>query len=305
MSYRPSGRQFDITHGEQHATIVEVGGGIRAYRLGGCDVLEPYPSGQMCDGAHGAPLIPWPNRLGDGYYRFDGSDHHVALTEPDKHNAIHGFLHWRPWQAVTHEAGHVVMAATLFPLMGYPFALDLRVDYRLDDSGLTVTTTASNIGNEAAPYGCGQHPYLSPGAGLVDDCNLHLDADTRLLTDPKRQLPTGVEGVGGTPYDFRDGRTIGDLEVDYAFDDLHRDSDRLAWVRLSRTDGRVAELWVDESYSIIEIYTGDTLAVSRRRRGLGVEPMTCPPNALQSGNRVIRLEPEESRTSRWGVSLRS
>ena len=70
MTFAPSGRQFEISAGDQHATIVEVGGGIRSYRAGDRDVLQPYPPGQMCDGAHGAPLIPWPNRLADGRYRF-------------------------------------------------------------------------------------------------------------------------------------------------------------------------------------------------------------------------------------------
>jgi aldose 1-epimerase len=96
MTSAPSGRQFDIGFGEQRATIVEVGGGIREYRVGERDVLEPYPVEQMCDAAHGAPLIPWPNRLADGRYAFDGTDYQAAITEPDKHNAIHGFLQWRP-----------------------------------------------------------------------------------------------------------------------------------------------------------------------------------------------------------------
>ena len=52
---------------------------------------------QLCDGAHGAPLIPWPNRLADGRYSFDGADHQLALTEPERHNAIHGLMRWRPW----------------------------------------------------------------------------------------------------------------------------------------------------------------------------------------------------------------
>jgi aldose 1-epimerase len=303
MTYSPSGQQFEIARGEHHATIVEVGGGIREYQIGGRDVLQPYAADEMCDGAHGAPLIPWPNRLGDGRYRFDDSDHQVALTEPDKHNAIHGFLHWRPWQAIEHHRDRVVMAATLLPLMGYPFALDVHIDYRLDDIGLTVTTTVTNIGDQPAPYGCGQHPYLSPGDGLVDECTLHLEADTRILTDPDRELPVGTEPVDGTPYDFRNGKKLGDLELDYAFTDLHRDADNRAWVRLIRADGGLVELWVDDAYPIVEIYTGDTLATDRRRRGLGTEPMTCPPNAFQTNERVIRLDPEASATSSWGVSL--
>jgi aldose 1-epimerase len=31
--------------------------------------------------------------------------------------------------------------------------------------------------------------------------------------------------------------------------------------------------------------------------------MTCPPNAFQSGQRLIRLEPGQSLTTTWGVRL--
>lgn len=303
MTSAPSGQQYEITCGEQHATIVEVGGGIREYRVGDRDVLQPYALDRMCDGAHGAPLIPWPNRLADGRYRFDGSDYQVGLTEPEKHNAIHGFLRWRPWQPVEHRGDRITMAATLFPLEGYPFTLDLRIDYRLDQQGLTVATTATNIGERTAPYGCGQHPYLSPGDGLVDSCTLRMEADTRILTDPDRELPTGTEPVAGTPYDFNAGTELGGLEVDHAFTDLHRGADGRAWVRLTGADGRTVELWVDDSYSLIEIFTGDTLTPDRRRRGLGVEPMTCPPNAFQSGEDLIRLDPGTTATATWGVWL--
>src|SRR5207237_9874776 len=151
MDRPPSGEEYGIAHGDQQATIVEVGGGVREYSRGGRAVLDPYDVASMCDGAHGTPLIPWPNRLADGRYRFDGRDYQVALTEPAKGNAIHGFLRWRPWRATRHEADRVVMAATLFPCTGYPFLLDVSVDYRLGDDGLTATTTATNSGDRPCP----------------------------------------------------------------------------------------------------------------------------------------------------------
>ncbi len=305
MPRPPSGRQHVIRDGAQQVTIVEVGGGIRSYRVGDRDVLQPYSLDAMCDGAHGAPLIPWPNRLGDGRYRFDGTDYQVALTEPDKHNAIHGFMHWRPWQATRHGDEHIVMGATLYPLQGYPFLLDVHIDYCLDETGLSVTTTATNNGDQACPYGCGQHPYLSPGSGLIDNCTLQLAAHTRIVTDSQRELPVSTEDVTGTAFDFRTGRRIGDLRVDYAFTDLDRDADGRAWVSLTAADGRTTELWVDEAYPIIELYTADTLEAPRRRRGLGTEPMTCPPNAFQTGMGVIRLEPGQTARSAWGARLRA
>lgn len=304
MSLPPSGRQIEISHERQSATIVEVGGGIRRYTDAGRDVLQPYAQDAMCDGAHGAPLIPWPNRLADGKYSFDGTDYQVALTEPDKHNAIHGFLHWRPWQVMEQDANRAVMGAQLFPLEGYPFQLEVRVEYTLDAGGLTVTTTATNTGAHAMPYGSGQHPYLAPGGdGTVDGCTLQLDAATRITTDPERQLPTGSESVEGTAFDFREPRKIGDLAVDFAFTDLARDADDRAWVRLTGHDGRTSELWVGPAYPLVELYTADTLAEPRRRKGLGTEPMTCPPNAFASGDRVIRLEPGAATSSAWGARL--
>jgi aldose 1-epimerase len=300
----PSGEQFEIVHGQQRATIVEVGGGLREYSVAGRDVLDPYPLEAICDGAHGTPLIPWPNRLGDGRYRFDGVEHQLALTEPPKRNAIHGLLRWRSWRVAERSPERVVMASRLHPLPGYPFTLDVAVDYELGDAGLLVTTTATNIGRAACPYGAGQHPYLSPGGGLIDDCELTLPARTAILTDEERQLPCGQEQVAGGDCDFRLARRLGDVVIDHAFTDLLRDERGLATTRLRAPDGATAELWVDQSYALLQLYTGEGLSPSRRRRGLGVEPMTCPANALQSGDGVIRLAPGESTSARWGARLR-
>ncbi len=94
----------------------------------------------------------------------------------------------------------------------------------------------------------------------------------------------------GSQYDFRVGRELQKLELDLAFTDLDRDEDGRAWVRLRAPGGQGAAIWLDESYPYVELFTGDSLPDSqRRRRGLGVEPMTAPPNAFQSATDVVRL----------------
>jgi aldose 1-epimerase len=299
----PSGRQYRIGCGEQQATIVEVGGGIREYEVEGRPVLDPYPAAAMADGAHGTPLVPWPNRLRDGRYRFDGSEHQVPLTEPEKGNAIHGLVRWRAWRPLEVNGHRVMMGCRLHPMPGYPFTLDIRVDYRLGVHGLEVTATATNAGDSPCPYGFGQHPYLSAGTGLVDACTLQVDAATRIRTD-ERGLPTGREPVAGTTHDFRTGARLGEVVVDSAFTDLARDDEGRAWARLAAPDGHTAELWVDRRHPYLQIFTGDTLAPDRRRRGLACEPMTCPPDAFADGVDVIRLEPGTSIVTSWGVRLR-
>lgn len=304
MTGPPSGEQFEIGFDDQRATVVEVGGGIRRYEAGGRPVLQEYAEDRISDGAHGAPLVPWPNRLADGRYRFDGTGYQVPLTEPEKNNAIHGFLRWRPWRAVEHEPDRVVMAARLHPMPGYPFRLDLTIEYRLGADGLEVTATAENTGGHPCPYGFGQHPYLSPGTGLIDGCELQLAGRTRIETDAERQLPTGSAPVAGTRFDFTSPRVLGGLEIDFAFTELERDEAGRAWTGLRGPDGARAEIWVDETFPYVETYTGDTLAPDRARRGLGTEPMTCAPNAFNSGDGLLRIEPDDSVSCRWGARLR-
>jgi aldose 1-epimerase len=118
MSIPPSGRQYEIRYGEQLAVVVEVGGGVREYRVADRAVLDPYPRAAMCDDAHGAVLVPWPNRLAQGRYRFDGVDYQVAITEPDKVNAIHGLLHWCSWEPVRQHSNQITMGIRLYPQPG-------------------------------------------------------------------------------------------------------------------------------------------------------------------------------------------
>jgi aldose 1-epimerase len=303
MQVAPSGEQYEIAAGGYRATVVAVGGGIRELRHGGRDVFQPYPLDAMCDAAHGAPLIPWPNRLGDGRYTFAGVEHQLALTEPEKHNAIHGLLRWRRWELLERSSAAVTVGTRLYPMQGYPFTLDVAVNYRLSATGLAVRTTATNVGAEACPYGCGQHPYLSPGDAQIDACTLELAAHTRILTSKERQLPTAREPVEGSSYDFTRPCRIDALKIDYAFTDLDRDGDGRTWVRLRAPDGATVRLWVEQNYPVIELFTADTLSPARRRRGLGVEPMTCPPDAFRTGERVVRLEPGESMTTEWGADI--
>ena len=303
MSTPPSGRQFELSSGQQRAVVVEVGGGIREYSVAGRDVLEPYALDQMCDAAHGAPLIPWPNRLADGRYSFAGAEHQLALDEPEQGNAIHGLLRWRAWTELEHETDRVRLGARLLAMPGYPFSLEVSIAYELVEEGLTVTTEARNVGPGECPFGAGQHPYLSAGGAPLDGCTLHLQAATRLLTD-ERQIPVGREPVAGGPYDYTTPRPVGELRIDDAFTDLARDGDGLARARLECPDGAAVELWADARYPFLEVFSGDPLPEPRRRRALAVEPMSCAPNAFRSGDGLVRLAPGEDIVLRWGAGLR-
>ena len=302
MTVLPTGEQFTLRAADAEAVVVEVGGGLRSYRAGGRDVLDGFAEQEMAGNARGHVLAPWPNRLRDGRWTWDGEEHVTPLSEPETGNAIHGLVRHVAWQVVERSSEAVTLEHLLHPQPGYPFTLRLQIAYELSTAGLRVTTTATNAGDVALPYGEGHHPYLAAGAGLLlDDCTLVAPGATRLETD-ERAIPTGADKVEGTPYDLRDGRPIGDLRIDHCFTDLDRDADGLAWVRLTGPDGRGAAVWLDEHYGYLQLFTGDVVPEPRRRRGLAVEPMTCPPNALATGESVRRLEPGESTTASWGIA---
>jgi aldose 1-epimerase len=298
----PSGLQFRLTFDDQVATVVEVGAAVREFRVGERDVFQSYAESAFSTGFHGAVLVPWPNRLADGHYTFDGDEYQVAISEPSRMTALHGLSPWRPWALVEHEAERVSLRLSLLPSPGYPFYLDTTVDYRLGGEGLHVTTTSRNVGDRACPYAVGFHPWLSSGDATLDECTLSLDATHRFVTDD-RLLPVAEEAVAGTPYDFRTQRSLGALVLDDAFTGVPRAHDGSAWVRLGGPDGRTAAIWMDDSCDYWQLCTGDMLPAHQARRGLAAEPMTAAPNAFVTGRGLRRLEPGEHVTTTWGACL--
>ncbi|HEU0104095.1 MAG TPA: aldose 1-epimerase family protein [Mycobacteriales bacterium] len=301
----PSGRQVALAAHGQSAVVVEVGGGLRDYRVDGRAVLDGFAEDEMCTAGRGLPLVPWPNRLRDGSYTWDGVRRELPLDERAKGNATHGLARWLSWTPVDVADDRVTMTVTLWPRPAWPFTLTVSVEYVLGPDGLAVTTVAQNAGVDDLPYACGHHPYLTVGTATVDEAELHLPAATWLPTDDD-QIPTGRAAVAGTGLDFGAPRRIGGTRIDHAFTDLALGPDgRIRVVLRNPGDGRVAELWADRAYPYLEVFTGDAVPQpERRRRGLAVEPMTAPPNALQTGEDVVRLVPAGAHTGRWGIAPR-
>jgi aldose 1-epimerase len=303
----PSGRQVVLAAHDQQMVATEVGAGLRAYRAGDDEILDGYGPQEMCSGGRGQILVPWPNRLGGGRFSFDGRAFQAPLNEVDKGNAIHGLVRWANWAVPDHTIqpwtpqtppDTVQLTFRLHPQPGWGWPLDLRVTYRLAaGSGLEVRTSATNIGDRPCPIGLGWHPYLRTA---VDATRLTVPART-VYTSDERGLPTGRLTVEGTEVDFTAGRIIGTDRLDHCYTDLPRDDRGRASVMVDRDDGRRIRVWGDAHVSHFMVFTGDTLAPQRRRRGLAVEPMTCAPDMLNSGDGLTVLEPGRTFDVTWGI----
>ncbi|ONI71915.1 aldose epimerase [Kribbella sp. ALI-6-A] len=296
MSVLPSGEQWTIRAGAYAGTVVSVGGGLRGLAYGDRQVLVGYGETEAAHAGIGQHLIPWPNRITDGKYTFQGAEQQLPLSEAARSNAIHGLTRWANWERVDDglDESLVEVAYRLHGQPGYPHQLDLTLTYRLDgDTGLTVTASATNVGASAAPYGYGTHPYLTVGR-QIDECELEFRAEQWLEVTPDRMTPVGLKPVAGSDFDFATARRIGALDIDNAFTGLPAN-----WV-VTLTDpdsGDRAVLSGDTRW--MQLYTGSAIG----RVGLAVEPMTCPPDSFVTGEDLVVLEPGDQHSTTFRVSV--
>jgi aldose 1-epimerase len=298
---RPTGEQYQIQAGGYSAVVTEVGAGLRALRLDERPLVMEFPESSGPVGAAGQLLIPWPNRIRDGRYTFDGRAEQLVITEAAKANAIHGLTRGLPWTLDAKTDFSLRMVLRLDPMPGYPHTLDLAAEYVLSaETGLSIVVTATNAGDTAAPYGIGSHAYLQIDGGLDSEpAELTVPAGLWLSVD-ERMIPLCDVPVAGTPYDFREARALRGAALDTAYTDLVRDADGYARVTLGRGVEGVT-LWFGAGLDWVQLFTGDPLVEPYRRSALAVEPMSCPPNAFADGTGVVRLEPGASVLHTWGI----
>lgn len=298
------GRLFEIVAGDQRAVVTESGATLRTYDVGPRPVVEPFDGPESpVVGCQGELLAPWPNRTVDGAWTWGAERHQLWLTEPERGHALHGLVRTLAWRPVEVAAEEVVLETTLLAHPGWPFPLHFRASYRLGPKGLAARLTATNIGRHACPYGAAAHPYLAIPGGTVDDARLDIRAATWVETD-HRLAPLGHRATAGTPYGFSGDAPVGPRRADNAYTDLERLADGGVEAALTAPDGRTTVVWGDASVRWWQLFTGDALPARWRRRAVALEPMTCGPNALNTGVDLVVLEPGGSSTMTWGLTLR-
>lgn len=304
----PSGDQFMIEGHGYEAVITEGGATLRSLQFNGRPLIDGFGLDEIPTGGRGQLLMPWTNRIGDGRYEFEGKSYQLPLSEPAMNNASHGLVRWVAWTVVEQTPSSVSLGYRLMAQSGYPWTLDLSVDYAVGAEGLKVTQAATNRASTNAPYASGAHPYLTLGV-QIDSLELSLPAALRLTTD-ERKLPTGAVEVTGSEFDFRETRVIGDTQWDHAVTQLTvtpltGESEDRCWVTLrDETDDLGVGLWADAHHAWLQVYSGDANPFGRRR-SLAVEPMTAPPDAFRTGTDVITLAPAgetaDSFSASWGI----
>lgn len=286
---------FRLQDGEYaYAEIApSLGNNCFAYRTT-VDVLESIPFEEFSKRAKSYEipvLFPYPNRIRDGKFSFQGEVYEVNPTQ-------HGYVRDRVWKVVDSGASDEEGAwlTSRFDAIEYaeeiltqfPSAFTLDMTYRLKNGKLTLTATAENTGKRDMPAGFGIHPYFR----LPEQCKIQVPANRRW--ELENNLPTGklldVEGQ----YDIRQLRDTAGLSFDDIYTDLNPDADGLVRCRLSDEENNtqtVVEFDAKEFPHVV-VYTPP-------RKAICIEPNTCPTDAFNLAERgmksdVIVLKPGDS-----------
>ncbi len=293
--------EYKIRAGEYTATIAAHAGALRELRHRERDLIVPFPEGGPIPDYRGIVAAPWPNRIAGGRYTFDGAEYEVPVNETDRGCALHGLVFPLDWTLESLDESSVTLSCSPEPTAGYPHELRVAVEYRLAEDGLHSAVTAENLGGTAAPYGVCPHPYLLAGPSPLDEWVLEIPAGTFLEVTPDRLLPKETRSVDGHGFDFRAPRAIGGTEIDHAFTDIAFDGGGQARVLVRDPGGTGVGMAWDRTCQWLQIHTADKQPPFPNRLGLAVEPMTCPPDAFNSGVDLIRLEPGAMHSASWSI----
>ncbi|MDU0479334.1 aldose 1-epimerase family protein [Staphylococcus chromogenes] len=269
-----------LSCGDYQAEISTWGGGPKALTWRGLPLLETYPDGEFPPLSAGVVLAPWPNRVADGQFVYQGSSVQLDINEPERNNAIHGLVHERQWSITQQSETSARLTISIAASSRWPWSMTVIADYQLENDGLHAGFTAEGSESEA-PYAFGLHTYLNAQGAPLDESVLEVSVDKQLPLD-ERKLPCG--DLESPALDLAQLPMRGVL-----LDDCFHATD--GTVRLT-SNGRGVEMSCSAGLEWFQIYTPDESwgqPYPGRGRSVAVEPMSAPPNALATGTSLSTL----------------
>jgi aldose 1-epimerase len=159
---------------------------------------------------HGATIGRYANRIRNGEFKLHDAVYTLRVNNGPNH--LHGGptgFHARVWE-VTEQKEHSVTMRYLSVdgEEGYPGNLDVTVTFTArEDDALEIVYRATT--DATTPFNITNHAYFNlNGGGTALNHQLHINADQYTPVD-KNLIPTGMEPVAGTAFDFRESKSIG------------------------------------------------------------------------------------------------
>jgi galactose mutarotase-like enzyme len=199
--------------------------------------------------------------------------HEGALVRPMKQ---HGFARNLPWTVLgtSTENGAMVsleLAANQATIAQFPWMFRLRLVFVLSGSALRITSTVFDDAERELPFGLGYHPYFA----VSDKARATVDtAATTAFDNVTKQV------VPFTGFDFTS------KEVD-----LHLLDHGSTASALHLSDGGRIDVVASHEFTRWVVWSLPA------KPFVCLEPWTCPGNALNTGEQLLRLAPGSFRES--------
>ena len=257
------------------------------------DLQERYYSSHC-----GARLSPFPNRIKDGQWTWQGKTLQLDKNFPwENGHAIHGLLFDLPWSVkdfkATAEEGILTLACTYdgnHP--GFPFAFYAESRYTLGAQLFTVETILRNTGSQEIPFGEGWHPYFRVQCP-IGEAELQMTPFTMRLEVDDRSIPTGIMVPDD---DFAKPTLIGERNLNTCWKFVGP-GERAEVLLQNPSTKLCVRYWQERGpggYEYIQLYTPPA------RQSLAIEPMTCPPDVLNNQLGLVTLAPGAEHLMRFG-----
>ncbi|MDE0868379.1 MAG: hypothetical protein OSA22_05200 [Aquiluna sp.] len=195
MRKNDPGEQLSISRlDEKNLSIAEFGafGGQMSHLvLGGVEIIPKFSGDNARAQVFGYTMTPWPNRLEDGNYQMAGIDYQIPKLD-SQNNANHGLLLDEKMELVSHAPDSLKLSYSFGQDAHYPFAIDLVLEFSLEENALVTRATATNNSRYAAPFAIGFHPYFLMGNEFTVSANF-----THHVATDDRMLPVSAKEVSG------------------------------------------------------------------------------------------------------------
>lgn len=207
--------KFTIGTGDLVVSILNLGAILQDVRLRGVpyaltlgsDDLQAYEGPMKYFGALVGPVA---NRIASAKALFHGENLNFTANEPNG-NVLHGGTdgtHSQLWELVEQGPDHLEFCLSLPDgLAQFPGNRQLTLRYETGQNSLTMHITGVSDANTL--MNLANHSFWNlDGDPLTDDHKLWVAADRYTPVDDN-QIPTGIDPVAGTSFDFQTTRPVG------------------------------------------------------------------------------------------------
>ncbi|WP_395814231.1 aldose 1-epimerase [Devosia sp.] len=163
-----------------------IGGSIASFRFDGIDLMRPLSDEDRAAGnvlgVASFPMIPFANRIGNNAFTFEGKTYRFEMNNPPEIYHVHGTAWHSAWQAEQLGAAEARLELAVIDPLAYSYHASQH--FQLDQSGLTLVTTVTNLGAVAMPFGFGHHPWFARDP----DTTVQFGAQSFHLNEPEMMI---------------------------------------------------------------------------------------------------------------------